>query len=440
MKIENIHIQNFRGFKDVRVDFHAQLNVFIGNNGAGKTSLLDAIVKTITSYIEKPQLNQRDINYEADYYRIILKIANSSFTPFSDYLVNSTGLISPEEEDEYNFFFENESMAREALRYEFSSHEINSIPIIKYFTANKKSLNTIPNLITKSQDIRLTAWRNIYQNSTSYYKMAKWFYDQETKELRLQRNKNDFSVQIHELKWIRKAIEKTLSLLYPQKNYKINSDQIEIKNSSEPIPVLTIYNEDTEQREILDYKSEGEKHIIGIVADIAYNLAVANNFNKKNKLDYTQAKGVVFIDEIGRHLHPSWQRQIIAILIQTFPNIQFFITTHSPQVIASVANENLFVCDNFKIHKNSYNPKGRDTNSLLKYVFESTDRPKELSLLIDKFYELIDKEGNHIEQLERYLQKIKSLEIENAYELGDIISELTLFLESYKFDIAHESN
>ena len=90
-------------------------------------------------------------------------------------------------------------------------------------------------------------------------------------------------------------------------------------------------------------------------------------------------------------LHPKWQREILPILTTIFPNIQFFVATHSPQIVASVPSESVFVCDNFIVDGVHLKTLGEDTNSLLKYIFEATDRPKEYVKLIEEIDFLIDK-------------------------------------------------
>ena len=52
--------------------------------------------------------------------------------------------------------------------------------------------------------------------------------------------------------------------------------------------------------------------------------------------DTTVFDALVLIDEIELHLHPRWQRSVIPNLEKTFPNCQFIVTTHSPQVLDSV--------------------------------------------------------------------------------------------------------
>ncbi|HHC25635.1 MAG TPA: DUF2813 domain-containing protein, partial [Desulfobacterales bacterium] len=47
MRVQRLHIENFRGIREMRIDFHPQLNVFAGKNGIGKTTILNALEKTL---------------------------------------------------------------------------------------------------------------------------------------------------------------------------------------------------------------------------------------------------------------------------------------------------------------------------------------------------------------------------------------------------------
>ncbi len=81
----------------------------------------------------------------------------------------------------------------------------------------------------------------------------------------------------------------------------------------------------------LDKLSTGFVSIIKIFQEI-----VAGYGGWSNKDDLSQVNGIVFIDEIEPHLHISWQTKIINILKQFFPNTTFYITTHSPLVLAGL--------------------------------------------------------------------------------------------------------
>ncbi|MCX6382018.1 MAG: AAA family ATPase [Armatimonadetes bacterium] len=87
----------------------------------------------------------------------------------------------------------------------------------------------------------------------------------------------------------------------------------------------------------LSHLSDGYRNMLTMVMDIAYRASVLNPHLE----DFSKTEGVVLIDEIDLHLHPKWQREAIGGLVRTFPNLQFFLTTHSPFIIQSLeASEN----------------------------------------------------------------------------------------------------
>ncbi len=97
--------------------------------------------------------------------------------------------------------------------------------------------------------------------------------------------------------------------------------------------------------------SDGEKCALAMMGDLARRLTLANPHTETPLL----GGGIVLIDEIELHMHPSWQRAIIPILHKVFPNIQFIITTHSPQVLGELTKD-------FKVFKLSQSEE--DTEAL----------------------------------------------------------------------------
>jgi len=128
------------------------------------------------------------------------------------------------------------------------------------------------------------------------------------------------------------------------------------------------------------------------------------------------------------------------MLRSLFPNIQFLITTHSPQVLSSVNSNNVFLCDNFNVEKINFKSKGVDSNSLLKYVFNATERPKKYIDLLKKFDAFIEAEED-INTLQSVIDEIAILESEDeGNDISLLMSELQLQLEAYKFDLENEVN
>ena len=82
----------------------------------------------------------------------------------------------------------------------------------------------------------------------------------------------------------------------------------------------------------LNQLSDGERSFLAIISDLVRRLSLAN----PDLDDPLHGAGIVLIDELELHLHPTWQRQVVEKLRTTFPNIQFIATTHSPFVIQSL--------------------------------------------------------------------------------------------------------
>lgn len=81
--------------------------------------------------------------------------------------------------------------------------------------------------------------------------------------------------------------------------------------------------------------SDGYKRLVNIVVDIAIRCALLNKGMYGSEA-YKQTYGTVIIDEIDEHLHPALQSKVLKSLHQTFPEIQFIVSTHAPLVMSSV--------------------------------------------------------------------------------------------------------
>ena len=154
---------------------------------------------------------------------------------------------------------------------------------------------------------------------------------------------------------------------------------------------------------IINQLSDGEKCLLALVGDLAWRFAIANP-----SLDEPRhGKGVVLIDEIELHLHPKWQREIIPSLIRTFPNCQFIITTHSPQVLSHVQPEGIHILENTEtgiVVSGAESSFGRDSNSILEDLMEVPERPQEIKDRLSELFERID--DNNIEGARKLRQTL----------------------------------
>lgn len=99
--------------------------------------------------------------------------------------------------------------------------------------------------------------------------------------------------------------------------------------------------------------ASGPKIVAGLALDLASRMARANpHLGAGDLLERTP--GIVLIDEVDLHLHPMWQKQIVPALLKTFPRVQFVLTTHSPQVIATVESENIRILSSSGVRTPSF--------------------------------------------------------------------------------------
>ncbi|GAB5526307.1 MAG: hypothetical protein Roseis2KO_41790 [Roseivirga sp.] len=122
--------------------------------------------------------------------------------------------------------------------------------------------------------------------------------------------------------------------------------------------------------------SQGTLSIITIFGLIFYYL---KSFpERKEFAEVSKRPGIVIIDEIDAHLHPSWQQKVIGILRRTFPNVQFFITAHNPAIVAGCHFGEISVLrkdeSGFMLEQIEEDFVGTSTSSIYKRVFEIEDR------------------------------------------------------------------
>jgi predicted ATP-binding protein involved in virulence len=149
--------------------------------------------------------------------------------------------------------------------------------------------------------------------------------------------------------------------------------------------------------------SQGEKVLMALIGDIARRLAILNPA-LDNPLN---GDGIVLIDEADLHLHPQWQRSFITRLIETFPNCQFVLTTHSPLMISDAKDVLCHLLDDGKLVEME-DLYGLDANQVLTQVMDTDIRNAQVKDKLTGIYELIESESyeeakQHIEQLEKEL-------------------------------------
>ena len=140
--------------------------------------------------------------------------------------------------------------------------------------------------------------------------------------------------------------------------------------------------------------SDGERGLLALVFDLARRLSQANP-----KLDdpLREGQGIVLIDELDLHLHPGWQRTVMAKLTKTFPNCQFIATTHSPQIIGECDPAGLILLtkedENLVVAQDGHQGFGLDSSWILEHLMGTAPRNVSVQMQINCIEDAIE-EGN----------------------------------------------
>lgn len=387
MKVQCLKIQSFRGIEDLTLEFDPQVNVLVGINGVGKTRILDALSILLSRFIEwigasskEDVKDPNDLDISVNKQGLDLEIFL-----YSDNLHWSVHKVRGQSVHE-----EDVAAARlraKRLRSRSAQESKSSIPLAVCYPVGR----TVDNIPLEPFDLtkyksntaypfgQLTAYsKALSAKQTSFESFFRWFRNREDleNEIRL-----DNPINLYEdtqLKAVRKAIT---SFLPGFKALRVRRSQS-----------LRMTVEKQGQELFINQLSDGEKCLLAMVGDIARRLALAN----PGLEDSLQGEGVVLIDEIELHLHPQWQRKIIPALTATFPNCQFIVTTHSPQVISHVEPESIYILEATSEGIKAFRPEyslGRDSNTILEDLMGVSSRPEKQQKDLQELFRLIE-EGN----------------------------------------------
>jgi len=393
MQIKQLQLENFTQFTNLTVEFSSDVTVFIGNNGAGKTSLLRALTILLTWFIARIEREKgsgspildSDIENDAKYSKITLEVcdlSDSQETHFQWTLVKQRKGFKSEQSSE----LKNVTHMADRYRNRLTQDNNSSLPLVVYYPVERVVLD-IPLKIKKHHSFdQLDGYDNALTQGVDFRKFFEWFREREDAENEslqqilesLQNNPQDEQLK-----------EKLSQLPYDKQLTAVRnaiaafmSGFSKLRVQRKPRLRMTV----EKQGKILDVAqlSQGEKSLMALVGDIARRLAMMNP-SLENPL---YGKGIILIDEIDLHLHPQWQRGIIQRLRNSFPNCQFLLTTHSPLVISDAKDVRCYVLNDsqFTLLEDLY---GLDANQVLLKVMDTDIRNEEVDKKITELLELI---------------------------------------------------
>ena len=442
MKLHSLTITNFRCFKELTVELHPQLTVIVGDNGNGKTAILDAIAIGISPYLGAfDQGKKKDIHVD-DVRMTTNSLGQISFNHPTRIEINgdlrqqnhSWARVRKSQKGRSTITEAKNIIAYAKSLQPLSELGFAQLPIIRYYgicRLCKEIKAAVPKQNPRKYAQFDAGYIDCLESASSFDVFQIWFiaithavFEYEQALADGQEWENNRKIAAEHWKSVRTCVQQTVNRALQSTGWK------DIKYDA-TLQKLVMFH--TEKSMLgVDQLSAGIRTMVGMVADLAYRAVKLNPHLKEKAV--SEAIGIVLIDEIDLHLHASWQQHVIQDLQAAFPKIQFIVTTHSPQVLTTIRRENIRVLTenadgDMVAQMPRISPLGHESGDALSYVMQVPVKPAMPFDDDTSTYEQMVRNGDE-ETPEA--QAIKKRLDELGYEFADSDLQTWRFLASRK--------
>lgn len=402
MRVQRLELTHFRGIRHLTLDFTENVTVLVGVNGAGKTSILEALCVLLVSLhyevdlemerhlpgYEKRLLPAPFVPYESQKSQEPMSLQSSDVQAEQENM--SLGIQAIVADQPLGWSIHAQSTIAGKLKTNKELQDVTTftkqlgqqvmtqpqtaLPLAIYYAIGRDSLRNFSLLNEERPSNQLSAYKGSLSGGglASTNQFIDWFRRREDYENEKRIENGAF--RDPQLQAVRRAVEEMLP----------EFGDLRIRRQ----PMRMVIRKGRIELE-LRHLSEGELYLLTLGADIARRLALTNPLAEEPRL----CSAVILIDEIETHLHPSWQRRVIPALARAFPNCQFIISTHSPQVLSNVKPECIYLLTQEDGELRVLRPEasfGRDSNRILEDIMGVDERPSEIKQRLSDYFYLID--------------------------------------------------
>jgi predicted ATP-binding protein involved in virulence len=398
VKVNRLQVKSLRVFKQADLKFVKGMNLLVGINGVGKTTVLDALRICFSKILPQVTASKsRSLSFAAE---DITGIDKAMTVQVSFELASKDFVFLVHKQREQHLKYKPGNVREETLA---TPDQEKCLPELSVLGAARKKAEKQPIVILFSTRRSLVSDAAPSSGSASGGQAGAFADALANRELRLteiaywMRAQEEIGREDPSKRGHLSALQLAASRFLPKcKNLHVEAS---------PKPRLVV----DKGRMKLDVRqlSDGERGMLAIVLDLARRLSQANpGLTDPVK----QGEAVVLIDELDLHLHPKWQRVIVERLTKTFSNCQFIATTHSPQIVASVEPEQVLLLTDIGIVR-PQRSLGMDSNWILQYLMEANDRPAMAAKAIRQVEALIKRSSFKKARTEIEVQRREGLDL-----------------------------
>ena len=400
--VESLTIDNFRGIEHLEVNFGHRMNVFVGENGAGKSTVLQALRYLLSWYVARMlnsegrgiAIKQSDITSDKPFCRLKIVLDDGTQWQLCRKSNKYRGKM-PYKTELTDLTMHANMLVEDHERF---GGYVN-FPVLGCYGVDRAVADVKPKLSKKSKLEPLDSYDARLNNGHSFISFFSWFREAEDIENETYRESGKLKADV-KLSAVRQAME------------SVSKEFSGFRISRNPRDFLMKKGDKTFS---INQLSDGEKCYLTLVGDIARMMAMTN----VGEVNPLAGKGYVLIDEVDLHLHPQWQSEILGRLTEIFPNCQFVITTHSPFVVSNVRpfeDDKFFMmrhCEALEVTGNTYGK--RIDEILLEFFRMQSLRNPEVEHVIDEIWNQLtskNRDQGRLNQLKQWLME----RVDNADE------------------------
>lgn len=426
LTLEALTLTNFKSFSHCELTLDPQFTLLIGANASGKTAILDGIAVALSNVLagikEIPRSSLRQIRVED--VRVVKREHKSGYSELihlGKSVINARLRLA---EQHSSLFGKDASVRSEfesgyAESFWVSDHLIQSM--VKSWIANVQQGKdySLP-LIAYYGTGRL--WRQKRQKKSRNAELEMDAYQRWDGYLDCLASASNLAIL---QEWMRRLTYGEIQRRKPIEQLRAveRAVKISLSNPARPTEKVERFYYDISAGELrvefadgrllpLNELSDGYRTFISMVADMAWRAVVLNPHMGESAAE--RVSGIVLIDELDLHLHPTWQRRVITDLCRTFPLVQFVATSHSPQILASLKRTQVRKLSIEGTVEPVGYVEGRDSNSVL-YEMGDQERAPEWAEKLHRAYQWLE---------EKRCDEVKALVRELEDSLGETDTEL----------------
>jgi len=423
--LDSLVLKDIRKFHSFKTKFERDLTVIIGENGSGKTTILECIAKSLSWIVaglikenaNGDRIGYSDIKNEAEDYGEIQTNFKFGEQRCSGSIARAIKGMSEKKDSSVS-----DLKFLAGIWRVINNQQLINLPLFIFYSA-KRFIGEFDRTSEqiKDRENRFDVYNQCLKNEIKFIDFKQWFIYLYKKGKNIHSNDANGLLEKKIKLILHKQGQNTTSLLSlleehfqvddvnlnAEKNNALDKIKTLQKAITECIPEIKeiyvdissgvdeIYVHINEKKININQLSDGQRTFLGIVADLTYRLLVLNP-NLENPLN---GQGIVLIDEIELHLHPKWQQQILINLTKIFPNIQFIVTTHSPQVLSTVYKRQIRQLieldnDDYDVQQPELQTRGVMSSDILERIMGTYSIPDV-------------KESNDLNKLQQYIQEDK---------------------------------